>query len=112
MSDEPGLHATPSSPIERTQSGSRQPSPIGCGAIGCGGLLAFVGGYMILFIFAFASMVDPILSGWEWWTEVFVQIGNGSGWPIIVVGASILCYGISLILGGMMNLKKWASADT
>ncbi|WP_435021554.1 hypothetical protein TA3x_002436 [Tundrisphaera sp. TA3] len=68
----------------------------------CGAGLMVLGGWIVLCIFAFASMVDPSLDGREWWSEVLDHMDSGGGWPpmmlgIIMIGGGMLMVGTSVV---------------
>jgi hypothetical protein len=72
-----------------------------------GGIVqACLGSFLIFFIYCFASMVDPGLTGWDWWGEVFVHIGSGGGWPVIGVGALLAISGLILVIRGIRITRQ------
>jgi hypothetical protein len=48
-----------------------------------------VGGYLLLVVLAFASIIDPDLQGNAWWKEfllrVFIQGGEGTGFCLLLI---------------------------
>ncbi|WP_152049222.1 hypothetical protein [Tautonia marina] len=76
------------------------------GKIVCGTCIASLGGFLILFVLAFASMIDPALSGRQWWSEFVVHISSGNGWPPIFLGAILLVSGIVLVASGARGLRR------
>ena len=66
--------------------------------IACGLVLTIFGSFIVFFIFSFASMVDPELTGQKWWAEVFVHIGSGHGWGAIWFGFFLAFVGLFLVI--------------
>lgn len=77
--------------------------------VGGGLLLVAIGSFMILLIFAFASMVDPQLTGNEWWAEVTAHIGAGGGWPVICWGGILVLFGFFLVIRSVFFALSGAS---
>jgi hypothetical protein len=77
----------------------------------CGGIIQVcLGSVLILFTYAFASMVDPSLTGWDRWAEIIVHLNSG-GWPVIVVGSLLVVSGITLVVRGIRIKRRKSSSN-
>lgn len=76
------------------------------GQITCGICVGSLGGFLIVLVLAFASLIDPALSGRQWWSEFLAHISAGHGWPAIVWGAVLLVSGLWLVVSGARGLRR------
>jgi hypothetical protein len=70
-----------------------------------GPLLIFAGGWLLLFTFGFASMIDPALEGGAWW-KVFWQRVFSSGLSTLVAGLGLIVFGFWVAAGGGRKLTE------
>jgi hypothetical protein len=69
-----------------------------------GPLLMVLGGVPLLFIYAFAGMVPPELTGWAYWSEVLGRMFNLSdAGRVSVPSAMVVLAGLALFLTGIVT---------
>ncbi len=64
-----------------------------------GPLLILAGGWLLLFTFAFASMIDPALEGWTWWKEFWQRVFT-NGLPGLFIGLGLIVLGFRVAASG------------
>jgi hypothetical protein len=75
----------------------RHRSGLQCGLQAAGGLSAvMIGCYAVLYIFAFASMVDPRLAGWERWRLILEKLTMTLTAIPLTLGAVVICAGVGV----------------
>ena len=66
-----------------------------------------MGLFLILSIFAFASMVDPNLAGVAWWSEVLHKYRHqGEPGAVTLLGLMLVALGIYLCIGAIGKSKR------
>jgi hypothetical protein len=78
---------------------------------GVGVFLTLFGVYLLLFVYGFASMVDPKPAGWDLWGEFLIHVNSLGGWPVIVVGFLLVVYGITLVVRGIRIKRREAATS-
>ena len=64
-----------------------------------GPLLILAGGWLLLFTFGFASMIDPALEGWTWWKEFWQRVFT-NGLSTLVTGLGLIVLGFWVAASG------------
>jgi hypothetical protein len=70
-----------------------------------GPLLAMLGGWPLLYLYAEASMAPPDLEGWDYWSLVLSKMFNftDAGW-ISLLSSTIIGVGCMLFVWGLVAL--------
>ena len=64
-----------------------------------GPLLILAGAWLLFFLWATATMVDPRLEGWPWWREVLGRLFTG-GIGGIIIGVGLVVLGLLVAATG------------
>ena len=71
-----------------------------------GACVALFGGYMILFVLGFASMVDPNLAEEKQWSEFYANMTADGYWYVVALGIFVLGCGTLAMIWGLANLLR------
>lgn len=76
----------------------------------CGLCVIGFGPIIILYVYAFARMVDPELTTWERATEIAGKMLLGPEVVGVAVGLAWIAYGLHLMVSPQSRLLKWGES--